>query len=109
MPRIPHLWEYVEPPSGVPTGLTRPGRPAIVDGRVGSGRPTSDEEGRPIDRAACLERDLPVAEALDARPFPGDGADRSGFWYLARSRTSCGLGEPGRDSSGLVRSLPDCP
>ena len=39
----------------------------------------------------------------------GASDDRSGWWYLARTRTACGVGTAGDDGAGSERSVTDCP
>jgi len=64
---------------------------------------------RGFDRALCLERDLAAPESTDLRPLPGDGPNRSGWWYLARTRTACGVGDPDGGSVGTMRAIAACP
>jgi len=62
-----------------------------------------------FDGALCLEQDLSDSESMDARPVPGERPDRSGWWYLARTRTTCGVGDPDPSSDGSARAIADCP
>ena len=64
------------------------------------------QTGINFSSGACLQSGLGSPNYTDPRTGPSpDG----GYWYLVRSRNSCGIGTFGASSSGAERILPSCP
>ena len=55
---------------------------------------------------ACLQSGSGSPNYTDPRTGPSLGG---GYWYLVRSRNSCGIGTFGASSGGAERILPSCP
>jgi hypothetical protein len=55
---------------------------------------------------ACLQPGLGSPNYPDPRTGPSPGG---AYWYLVRSKNSCGIGTFGASSGGAERILPSCP
>ena len=72
----------------------------VVSGIAGPGMGISFGAG------SCLQAGYPTVGYTDGRAGPGLQA---AYWYLVRSRNSCGTGTYGMNSLEQQRVLPDCP